>query len=41
MRKTNNASPLVLIFLADAVAMTVEMVAARIRSPKKYSCFQV
>ena len=33
MRKTNNASPLVLIFLADAVAMTVEMVAARILSP--------
>ena len=33
MLKTNNASPLVLIFLADAVAMTVEMVAARILSP--------
>ena len=33
MQRTNNASPLVLIFFADAVAMTVEMVAARILSP--------
>ena len=33
LQNTNNANPLVMIFFADAVAMTIEMVAARILSP--------
>ena len=33
MNKAKHASPLLMIFIADAVAMTIEMVAARILSP--------